>query len=177
MEFIFCSRRFWGWRRGCSGSYQFFLAASEEDYLRLLKSDDKVNFKATDCNDQLVVDVYWTWDSTTRSVQFLIRGKKGRDFFNNIKEFRCVKKAVQVEAFRNCGLGGIPQPASTIDSSDLTEDLDLEAGVDYGQELLEDLRQNQQVASGGPKTVPLASFDALASTSSFDAPSDEQASV
>jgi hypothetical protein len=76
--------------------------ASEEDYLCLLQSDDRVNFKATEDNDQLVVNVYWKRSySNYEKIQFQISGANGTDFFDCIKEFRCVERDVQLLSFIN----------------------------------------------------------------------------
>eukprot|EP00985_Skeletonema_marinoi_P031703 scaffold37771_cov169-Skeletonema_marinoi.AAC.13 len=68
-------------------------SASEGDFSFLLESDEKVYFVAADhaIDDILVVGMYWA-GSHDKIVEFGISGKNGCDFFDNIKQFSCVKR-------------------------------------------------------------------------------------
>jgi hypothetical protein len=72
---------------------------SEEDYKPLLESGDKVYFEATKLGDELVVTVQWSGryyhaGTDRKTVKFRVRGTNGRDLFDKILEFQCVKGRV-----------------------------------------------------------------------------------
>jgi hypothetical protein len=129
-------------------------SAPEDDCMPLLESDDKfVFFDTTEEDGQLVVTIM-LWrksDHNIEKFEFYISGANGRDFFDNVTEFYCVQ---------NFWLSVLPLVRDFVEALRSLQ--------------FEEQRQNEQVSSGSATTVPLASFDALAlaSTSSFDAPSE-----
>jgi|SaaInl74LU_5_DNA_1037368.scaffolds.fasta_scaffold18890_1 hypothetical protein len=66
-------------------------SAAEDFFSYLLQSDEKVYFVLADHNDILVVGMYLA-GRDGRMVEFGISGANGRDFFDNIKQFSCVKR-------------------------------------------------------------------------------------
>mmetsp|Transcript_2384 Transcript_2384/g.3527 ORF Transcript_2384/g.3527 Transcript_2384/m.3527 type:complete len:412 (-) Transcript_2384:37-1272(-) len=136
-------------------------SASEEDYLLLLESDDKVYFVTETNEDELAVNIYWgrRYTPTEKTVQFRISGENGHDLFDSIKKFRCVRG---------------DELSSVIDRAKWKKDL-----VEDIVNAHTDKHENKVISFGHNKLSHpvhrLASFDTLVSNESISAQSDEEA--